>query len=275
MLNSHPGPMNTQIRPIVLLTDFGLQDWFVGVMKGEILKINPSALIVDLCHAIEPGSIEQAAWLLKETAVNFPRGSVFCTIVDPGVGTARRAIVAQADDKFFIAPDNGLLAPIQAEAKNWACFQITATEWMGAQRSATFHGRDIFAPVAAHCSVGNAIDSAGAPCNDIKELVLTKPDWSVSGMVTVKIMHVDRFGNLILNLKNETMNKAAADGEISCVIGEEKICGIHKTFGEVRSGKALLYWGSLDYLELAVNQGSAADRFQLKPGDSLRLLIDE
>jgi S-adenosylmethionine hydrolase len=184
---------------ITLLTDFGDRDWFVASMKGVILTINPQATIVDLSHHVPPQSVEAAAYLLKSCYRYFPEGTVHVAVVDPGVGSARRPLIAQSERYFFLAPDNGLLTPILAEDKEMEVREIENAEYRLTSPGHTFDGRDLFAPAAAWVSRQQSFASFGRLIDDCKTFTISKPKWEAMALVG-EIVYVDRFGNLISNL---------------------------------------------------------------------------
>ena len=194
---------------ITLTTDFGLRDPFVGVMKGVILGINPEATIVDVTHEIPPQDIAGAAYHLANAWHHFPGGTVHLVVVDPGVGSKRRAIAVSAEGHYFVAPDNGLLTRVLHEAGAWRACAITESHYMAPQPSRTFHGRDLFAPAAAHLSRGIALENFGP---EVMDPVLAPEELPrIEGRaIRARIIHVDRFGNLVLNVDGRILTDAAA-----------------------------------------------------------------
>jgi hypothetical protein len=251
---------------IALLTDFGLADWFVGSMKAVILSRIPECTIVDLCHAIEPGSVAQGAWILERTFHDFPPATVFCAVVDPGVGTERRAIAASGGGHFFVAPDNGLLTGVRRRVRDWECRAITNERWMRASISRTFHGRDVFAPAAAQVALEHSIERAGECVADFVEIDLpgsiVRPDGSVEGT----IVYFDRFGNAITTIERDRAANAARGPAWQVEIGRLTLGGVSSTFADAASGEAVAYWGSLGTLEIAVRNGNARERLNLLLG---------
>ena len=184
---------------ITLLTDFGDRDSFVASMKGVILTINPQATIVDLSHHVPPHSVEDAAYLLKSCYRYFPEGTVHVAVVDPGVGSARRPLIAKSEHYFFLAPDNGLLTPILAEDSEMEVREIENADYRLTSPGHTFDGRDLFAPAAAWLTKQQPFASFGRLIDDCKTFTISKPKWEAMALVG-EIVHVDRFGNLISNL---------------------------------------------------------------------------
>jgi hypothetical protein len=256
---------------IALLTDFGLDDWFVGSMKAAILTHLPDCAIVDLCHTIEPGAVQQGAWLLARTFSDFPPATVFCAVVDPGVGTERRAIAAVGGGYFFVAPDNGLLMGARRCLGDWQCRAITNPAWKRGAVSRTFHGRDLFAPAAALVALEGGIEAAGEPIHDLVEIDLPATVLAQDGAVVGAVIRFDRFGNAITTIEQDQVG-ALAHGRTVCVaIGSLTIERLSSTFSDVAPGEVLAYWGSLGTLEIAMRAGSARERLGLALDDPVCL----
>ena len=258
------------MRAIVLLTDFGHKDNFVGVMKGVILSINPEASIVDLCHEVSPGNIREAAFLLKHSVSYFPKGTIFVVVVDPGVGTERRAIALSAHQHLFVGPDNGLFTPLFDSAES--IVELNRTELFLPEVSTTFHARDIFAPVAAGLAKGLELAEVGDPINDPVRLSLPEP-VEEEGIIKGCVVEVDLFGNLITNIREATVRrsfKAPLEG-LELRVKRRKVKGIANTYAERPAGELVALIGSSAYLEVAVNQGSAAEMLGCERGDTVNL----
>jgi S-adenosylmethionine hydrolase len=237
------GVINRSFAPVItLLTDFGYQDPYVGIMKGVILGICPDARIVDLTHEVIPYRIAQAAFHLQQSWPYFPVGSIHVVVVDPGVGTTRRPILMQAGGHYFIGPDNGVFSMLTHTVVR----QIVID---GPPASHTFHGRDIFAPTAARLASGAAPDELGTPVSDPVRLRFAPGT----------VLHIDHFGNVITNLQ-------AADfhGSLSC--NSQLIQKRAATYADVPPGELFLIEGSSGYIEIALNQGSAAERLGINVG---------
>ena len=247
-------------RVITLLTDFGGSDPFVGVMKGVILGINPEAVIVDLCHGTTAHNPSEAAFLLATSYRYFPKGTIHVAVVDPGVGGPRRPILAACDGHLFVGPDNGLLGPIAERGGPSGVRAITATRYFLHSVSATFHGRDIFAPVAGHLSLGAEPDRFGHPIEDYVRLTFPRPSRSGARSITGEILHIDRFGNLVSNIAREDLEPLASGGPITAIRVE--IAGrrvpVVAYYAEVEPGAPGPVIGSADYLEIFVHQGDAS-----------------
>ncbi len=262
---------------ITLLTDFGLQDEYVGVMKGVMLSINPTAALVDITHQIDNQDVVQAAFVIQGTYRFFPDGSVHLVVVDPGVGTERSVLAMEAGGHFFIAPDNGVLSLLIEKVQPVTLFRLTEEGFYRRPVSATFHGRDIMAPVAAHVSKGVALGEIGLPVDPAEVVHLERlaarmtPDGRVEG----RVIAVDGFGNLITSIDSATLAQAfgqePAHG-VQIKIGQQSISGLSSTYANVDAGNLLALIGSRGYLEIAVNRGSAARRLKAKKGDVVLLI---
>lgn len=256
---------------ISLLTDFGTQDEYVGVVKGVILGINPDVTIVDLSHAVAPQDVVTAAYLIKSAFCYFPRGSVHVIIVDPGVGSSRRIVAARADGHVFVAPDNGVLSLLFDEKQPEQIVSVTNERWFLQPVSRTFHGRDIFAPVAGHLSLGLDPASLGAPVKgeDLVRLAVSLPAIGTTGCLEGAVVTVDRFGNLVTNIAMSHLQPLVDRGGDRGVIIEvagRKIRGLAASYAQYPSGGLLAVIGSRNCLEIAVNMGNAAEFLDVKAG---------
>ncbi|MBI2882520.1 MAG: SAM-dependent chlorinase/fluorinase [Candidatus Methylomirabilis oxyfera] len=249
----------TTRRIITLLTDFGLSDPFVGIMKGVILGINPHVALVDLCHSGKAYDPAEAAWLLITSYRYFPDGTIHIAVVDPGVGGPRRPILVTRDDHLFIGPDNGLLAPLAAKAGS-TVRTITATRYFLQPVSATFHGRDIFAPVAGHLSLGAEPDEYGEPIDDYVRLALPRPTQSGISSIRGEILHIDRFGNLVTNIARVDLECLTTEGSPAAYVVSAAGLEIPVVayYGQVAPAALGAVIGSAGYLEIFVNQGDAS-----------------
>lgn len=257
---------------ISILTDFGDRDGFVGVMKGVIWKIAPGAQIADLTHWIEPQNVTHGALILGQAYHYFPAGTVHVAVVDPGVGTRRRAIAARIGEHIFVAPDNGLLTlPLEhAETNRWGVEAVELDQprfWLpGVSKS--FHGRDIFAPCAAHLANGVHLEEMGSPLTTpILRIAINKPEPVPGGLVG-QVLMADVFGNLITNLSAEML----AGKEITAVrIGKERIDRLSTTFGENIPGSLIAMIDSSGWLSICVVNGNAQQQLAVKPGDRVEV----
>ena len=247
------------MRAITLLTDFGTIDYFVGAMKGVILSINPQAVIVDITHEIPAQDVAAGAFTLLAAYDAFPEGTIHVAVVDPGVGSARRPIVVNAGKHLFVGPDNGIFSYIYDRNPSFEAFDVTAAEHFRHPVSNTFHGRDIFAPVAAALSTGIDPASLGPRISDPVRL---------SSPLEPQIIHIDRFGNLITNITREQFE----DG-MKLLVNGKVISGFRSFFGEDvgATDEPFAIWGSAGFLEIAVNGRSAADLLQVKRGATVAL----
>ncbi|MCP5005635.1 MAG: SAM-dependent chlorinase/fluorinase [Planctomycetes bacterium] len=263
----------SKLQPtITLITDFGLQDGYAGVMKGVITGINPSANIIDISNTIEAQNIFQAAYVLSSSYKYFPKGTIHTVVVDPGVGSERNIICLKTDDYLFLAPDNGALSFIVSSEKPSSFIRVTNKEFFLPKLSNTFHGRDIFAPVAAYLSKGINHQKLGENLDKIRKIDLPKPIRSRNGTLTGEIIHVDHFGNLISNISSEIINQMRIKPrELSIIIGGKRINKLSTSYTDVKEKDALAIIGSTGFLEISVNRGSATNTLKLNKGDNLVL----
>lgn len=259
---------------ITLCTDFGTRDEYVGVLKGVILSVNPEVAIVDLSHRIPPQDVMAAAYMLRASFVYFPEGSVHTAIIDPGVGTARAIVAARFQGHTFLAPDNGLLPLMWNDAAPDEVVQVDNKDLFRQPVSQTFHGRDIFAPVAAHLAKGTELKDVGhaiAPSR-LQRMDYNNPHFDPAVGITGHIVGIDRFGNLITNIGLSLLDRLAFDtaaGTVETRIGEHRILGLAKRYAEGASGQPVVLIGSRGCLEIAVNCGSAAETLRASRGDGV------
>jgi S-adenosylmethionine hydrolase len=248
---------------ISLLSDFGLQDEYVAVMKGVILDICPAARLVDISHLIAPQDVRSAAFVLYASYRYFPQGTIHLAVVDPGVGTHRRAVAVRMGSCFFVGPDNGLFSLILKKETAWEARLLENAQFRRNPVSSTFHGRDIFAPAAAHLARGVRFDMLGPVCG----LISVPWEEPVVGKDTVKgeVIHIDRFGNAVTNVAIELLEKKAPARKWAVRAGRSAV-SIRRTYGMVEPGEALALAGSTGFIEIAVNQASAASKLELHPG---------
>ena len=285
---------------MTLLTDFGNQDAYVGVMKGVITGINPLANIIDICHNIPPQDVFNAAYLLYTSYKYFPRGTIHVAVVDPGVGSRRNIVCVETKNYFFLVPDNGLLSFIVQEEKPKSIIRVTNSKYFLPSPSNTFHGRDVFAPVAAHLSLGVKPQQLGNKINQLEQLDIPKPVHRKTGQVEGQIIYIYRFGNLISNIKKEYLvkgvggqkpevrsKKPGAFEKISkekillkydtmeTTIGKKRIVGLSKTYTDAKPGKPLVLIGSAGFLEVSINQGNAQRYFKVNKGSKIIIEIGQ
>jgi S-adenosylmethionine hydrolase len=252
---------------ITLLTDFGTADYFVGAVKGAILSVNPRAVIVDITHEIPPQDIEAAAFTLLAAYKTFPAGTIHVAVVDQGVGSTRRPIILSANEQFFVGPDNGLFTYIYDREPSHRAFHVTADKYFRSELSSTFHGRDIFAPVAAALSNGVNPRKFGPRINDAVRLpVSLEPEVLKNGDVRGRIIHIDRFGNCITNITRDLVKPGT-----SLTINRKTIRNFRNFYGEDSTNTPFAIWGSAGFLEISVNGASAAKVLRAKCGDTVLL----
>jgi S-adenosylmethionine hydrolase len=269
---------------ITLTTDFGTADAYVASMKAVILGLNPKAVIVDICHSIEPQNVLQAAFILGTAYPYFPKGTIHLAVVDPGVGSQRKAIILETPTALFVAPDNGILSYIvdehtetpAASAKTGAlkprnlppglkAVAITKPEYWRHPVSSTFHGRDIFASVAAHLSLGVPLHKFGDRLNQVQAFTLPRP-YNARGSLTGCVFHIDNFGNLVTNIRSSYLPA----GKVTVAIGKHRINGISRFYAETKGLAAII--GSSGYLEISLKNGNAAKFLKARVGDDVKII---
>ncbi|MDO9130335.1 MAG: SAM-dependent chlorinase/fluorinase [Anaerolineales bacterium] len=262
---------------LTLTTDFGIKDGNVGVMKGVIWRICPEAQIADLSHTIQPQNVPEAALILFRSAPYFPKDTIHVVVVDPGVGTARRPIAARIGGQYFVCPDNGVLTMTleRAGQEGWPVEIVHLDKpqyWLN-EISHVFHGRDIFAPCAAHLASGVPLHALGTPIHDPVKLALPKPQRTENGW-RGEVIHVDHFGNVASNIRVEHLgNELSHKERIVVRVGGVEIRGLVNTFGERPIGELIALLGSTGNLIVSVVNGSAADRLKVKVGDLFETLM--
>jgi len=241
---------------ITLLTDFGTQDGYVWAMKGVILGINPEARIVDIGHQVERHDLFQAALVLRNTCRYFPPGSVHVVVVDPGVGGSRKPLVVETANFFLVGPDNGVLSPVLEEFPPIKMVAIENKQYILSHVSDTFHGRDVFAPAAAHCSLGLPVEKFGPQMKTYRRMELPHPRVLTDGLCG-QVIAVDRFGNLITNISRRGLDRHVGSSSLHIRLGGTTISKISRSYQEAPQGSPLAIMGSWDLLEIAVNGGDA------------------
>jgi S-adenosyl-L-methionine hydrolase (adenosine-forming) len=255
---------------ITLLTDFGARDAYAAAMKGVILSLNPEAVLVDVTHEISPQDVRTGAFVLAEAAPYFPAGAIHLAVVDPGVGSARRGLAASAGGRFFVGPDNGLFHFIFSAAADLSLVSLENPAYWRRHVSATFHGRDVFAPIAAHLSLGTPLDALGPPLADPVFLPLPEAVFTAD-KVRGEIIHVDHFGNLVSNIRWAALVEWLAGRGFRLHIGSRTLTRLRRTYADAAPGEALALEGSHAYLEIACNQASASARLEVGVGAALFL----
>ena len=262
---------------ITLTTDFGLADPYVAAMKGVILSLNAAATIVDITHEVRPQQVAQAAFLLAQALPYFPPGTIHVVVVDPGVGTARQALALATPEMLLVGPDNGVLSAALPEEtrrralpgpdprgvglpEGYRAVALRRRRYMRRPVSATFHGRDVFAPAAAHLSLGVGLEALGPAVRRIRALPPFRAHRRPDGALEGRVLHVDHFGNLVTDVRAEDLPA----GRVEVTIGGQRIEGLARTYEEGPDLKALV--GSAGYLEVACRGGSAAYRLAVDVG---------
>lgn len=263
---------------ITLLTDFGLSDPYAGVMKGVILSVLPSAKIVDMSHQIAPQDIAGAAYVLYSAYRYFPQNTVYVVVVDPGVGGDRRIVAVKTGSRIFVAPDNGVLTPVVDAEAGAHAVSVENPDYFCHPVSRTFHGRDIFSPVAAHLAAGKPPARFGPSLsvNDLVRLDVSAPAMDADGCLAGTVIAVDRFGNLITNIGiNDIYAAFGGDAEhrVKVRIDDGEIAGICETYQSVPQNRPLAIIGSGDMLEISINGGNAAGYFLKGRGDKIRVCL--
>ena len=262
---------------ITLTTDFGLSDPYVGLLKGAILCVHPTALIVDLTHAIPPQDCAQAARTLAWAYPYFPAGTVHTAIVDPGVGSGRKAIAFRFRDHLFLGPDNGVFTAVLGSDSPDQIVALENRAYFRHPVSRTFHGRDIFAPLAAHLARGIALDALGPALDpsDLVHLALPAPRLKFPGHLEGTIVAVDRFGNLITDIHRELLPLSGAglpQRKLEIVCAQTRMRGLAQSYADQPPGTVLAIIGSRDTLEISVNQGHAAHLLKATAGDAVTVI---
>ncbi len=255
---------------ITLTTDFGLRDPYQGAMKGAILSIDPAAAIMDISHLVASGNVIEGAFVMRSACPYFPDGTIHAGVVDPGVGSERKAVLVQTERYFFIGPDNGLLSLAANGDGIKRVIELENRRFFRKEVSDTFHGRDVFGPVAAHLCLG--IDPAllGRQLDKLSGLDLPMPVIS-KGMIAGEVIYIDSFGNAITNIRGKEMwNRAGLEVGIKGL----KLKGVFSTYSKAPNGAAVALIGSTGLLEIAVNKGSASDALGIRVGDEVTVRED-
>jgi S-adenosylmethionine hydrolase len=254
---------------ITLLTDFGNADYFVAAVKGVILTANPLARIVDIAHDIPPQDIEAAAFTLLASYSSFPAGTIHVAVVDPTVGSTRRAILIQTRDHFFVGPDNGIFSYVCEGARTPEIFHLTREQYFRRPVSPTFNGRDVFAPVAAALSTGVKPAELGVHVSDFVRLPALRPSTLKDGGISARIIHIDRFGNCVTNISREELTDKMIAGGAKLRLKGKLVKSFRQFFGEETGSPTRVFavWGSAGFLEIAAASESAAKILKARRGD--------
>ncbi|HEY3175398.1 MAG TPA: SAM-dependent chlorinase/fluorinase [Candidatus Polarisedimenticolia bacterium] len=262
---------------ITLTTDFGGADHYVGAVKASILSISTQVAIVDISHEIPPHDVLEAGWVLRNAFGAFPSRTVHVAVCDPGVGTARRPIVAVTENNhLFVGPDNGIFSFVFEVEPALSVHQITATHYLHPSVSDTFHARDIFGPAAAHLARGAEASNMGEPIEDYMRIELPRPKVMQEGLVKAVAVHVDRFGNIVLNVTRTSLlallEKTGATG-FAAAAGGTRVTSLYRTYGEAPPATPFLLYNSSDLLEIAANKARASDLLKVRRGDIIDLIL--
>lgn len=253
-------------RPVIaLLSDFGTRDHYAGVMRGVVLGICPEATVVDITHEVPPHDVLTGALELAASYKYFPAGTVFLVVVDPGVGSARRGLAAEAGDYRFVAPDNGVLTAVFREVPPKKMVELTERKYARPTVSRTFEGRDRFAPAAAWIARGTQLSALGRPVSEFHAIEMPAASVSADG-VAGAVLLVDRFGNLVTNIDRRTLERFAQGGTIQIEVGTHRVDRLVATYAEIGPGELCALFGSTDHLEVAAHAASAAEQLGISRG---------
>jgi len=261
---------------VTLLTDFGTADYFVGAMKGAVLASNPRAQVVDITHEIPAHDVEAGAFTLLAAFEAFPEGTVHVAVVDPGVGSSRRAVAVEAPGHTFVGPDNGVFGHVYERVGNFAVYQLADRSYFRKDVSTTFHGRDVFAPVAGALSRGVAAEGMGPRVEDFVRLPFARPVVRADGTLEGRVIHVDRFGNCVTNFTPQDIPQESLDRGLRMKVGGFEVRRLRRFFADEGGapGEPFAIWGSAGLLEIAVNRDSAARRLGVGRGQTVEVVAD-
>jgi S-adenosyl-L-methionine hydrolase (adenosine-forming) len=258
---------------ITLLTDFGLEDTYVASMKGVILEICPSACLVDISHLVPPQDVRAGAFMLASVYRDFPSGAIHLAVIDPGVGTDRPGVAIRMTHGCLVGPDNGLFSLVLREESAWEAYHLDHPTYWRATVSKTFHGRDVFAPAAAHLAMGIPAQALGPSCTP--QVASWAEVVETGEKILGEVIHIDHFGNAISNVSRDVLERFSSGGPVTVRIGDLTLPEIVGTYGDAERGQAIALIGSAKYLEIAVNQGHAAKRWGLRRGDRVSVVRRE
>jgi S-adenosylmethionine hydrolase len=257
---------------ITLLTDFGLKDPYVASMKGVILSINPQCTLVDITHQVSPYDIKEGAFILAQAYSTFPKGTIHLSVVDPGVGSPRKPILFVTKNYFFIGPDNGLFTFALKREKLKKVIALGKMEFFLPEVSPTFHGRDLFAPVAAHLSFGIAPESFGRVIKSWNEISFPEPVLRQEKLIG-EVVHIDTFGNLVCNIDYKNLLKFSKSRPFVIKIGKRTMRGLKKGYWEGKKDEPMALIGSGGFLEISVREGNAQRLLKAKKGDPIKISL--
>jgi S-adenosylmethionine hydrolase len=276
MIGLSSSASSAHAEPVIgLFTDYGWDDPYVAQLKGVMLTINPNARLLDITHTVTPFNVTEGSYLLDQCAEEFPPGTIFVAVVDPQVGTDRDPVLVEtAKGKFYVGPDNGLFTDVVLREGLTKAWKLDRPQfYRPGDVSHTFHGRDIFGPVAAHLAMGTDPERLGTPMKTLFSLPDREPSYSAN-VISAQVVHLDRFGNVILNLaaSSDVAAKLKEGTLVRISIGKESYSApLVKTYGEVDKGRLMLVYGGNGLLEISVNQGSAARQLKVEPGATVYL----
>lgn len=262
------------MSPIITLTsDFGLQDHYVSAMKAVILGISPEARLIDVSHDIPAQDIMAGAWVIRNSAFLFPPESVHLVVVDPGVGTSRHPVILKVKDQYFVGPDNGIFSLFYSEF-DYQAYRLNNPKYWRDGVSRTFHGRDIFAPVAAHLSKGVSFDELGEPISDLVSYHWAVPIADKDGLQGW-VVHIDRFGNLITNISESLIKDHIKKKKVKIYVGNTMLEKVVNTFGDVEEGEPAAFIGSSGVLEIGINKGNAGRMLSVDKGAQISIVLQK
>lgn len=258
-------------RPVIaLLTDFGTRDHYSGVMKGVVLGICPDVTLIDVSHDLPAHDVPFAAHELAATYKYFPAGTIFLVVVDPGVGSARRGIAADAGDRKFVAPDNGVLTAVLQEAPARKVVELSERRYARPTVSRTFEGRDRFAPAAGWLAKGIQLDALGRPISDYHLVSLPQPVLE-DGVLRGAVIRIDHFGNVVTNLDRRACERVIGNGAAQLIVRDRSISRLVSTYADIGGDEVGALFGSTDHLEFAAQSASAAERLGVRVGDPVEV----
>lgn len=256
---------------ITLTTDFGSRDFYVSAMKATILGINREVRLIDVSHEVGPQDIMAGAWITRNSAFLYPSGTIHIVVIDPGVGTRRKPVALRIRDQLFVGPDNGMFSLV-ADQEPYDAFELTNTSFWSNERSNTFHGRDIFGPVAAHLSKGVALEELGVPLEQLVSYRWALPVTDNEG-IQGWVMHIDRYGNLITNITREMLDALAAKDSLKIYVGNTILKSIVRTYADVAPGEPAALVGGSGHLEIAICNGNAEQMLGAAKGTPISLVV--
>lgn len=251
------------IPPVVLMTDMGASDWYVGVMKAVVNSLSPETPLLDLCHHVRRQNVADGAFILHVAYGYYPAGTIFLAVVDPQVGSERRALAATDGRFFYVGPDNGLFSYVMEGTENWRAHSLENPALALPLPSSTFHGRDLFAPAAGHLARGVALEDFGPAITNAISLGPVNPSPREANSLEGRVLYIDHFGNLITNISRNDLPGDLAGEKITARVKKHEIQGVAPHYAAVPQNHPLLYWGSTGMLEIAVNYGSAARKWDI------------